>query len=85
MEQRDPVNLDVQPSADNVRSTKETLEQLGAPNDDAMPMTPKNADSTVTFPGAMEHNTTSGLDMAQSAQTPISGRSLDDSAANDPF
>jgi hypothetical protein len=84
MEQRDPVNLDVQPSADNVRSTKETLEQLGAP-DDTMPRTPKNADSTVTPPGAMEHNTTSGLDMAQSAQTPISGRSLDDSAANDPF
>lgn len=85
MEQRNPVNLDVQPSADSLRQTKETLEQLGAPDDANMPMTPATGDSTVTPPGATSTNDTSGLDMAQSAQTPISGRSLDDSAANKPF
>lgn len=85
MEQRDPVNLNVQPSADNLRQTKETLEQLGAPDDAKMPMEPATGDSTLTSPGATSTNDTSGLDMAQSPQTPIFGRSLDDSAATDPF
>jgi hypothetical protein len=85
MEQRKPVNLDTQPSADELRTTRETLEQLGAPDDANVPMTPNTGDSTLTSPGEALHNDTSGLDMAQSPQTPISGRSLDDSAANDPF
>lgn len=85
MEQRDPVHLDVQPSTDQLRTTRETLEHLGAPDDAHTPMTPNTGDSTLTPPGAMEHNSTSGLDMAQSSATPISGRSPDDNAANDPF
>ena len=85
MQQRDPVKLDVQPSADNLRQTKETLEQLGAPDDASMPMRPTTGDSALTSPGATSTNDTSGLDMTQSPQTPISGRSLDDSAANNPF
>ena len=85
MEQHRPVNLDTQPSADELRTTRETLEQLGAPHDANMPTTPSTGDSTLTSPDEAEHNNTSGLDMAQSPQTPISGRSLDDSAANDPF
>ncbi len=84
MERRKPVNLDTQPSADELRTTRETLEQLGAPDDANMPM-PNAADSTLTPQNATSNDGTNDVDILQSPAAPIRDRPLSDSAANDLF
>jgi hypothetical protein len=85
MEQRKPVNLDTQPSADELRTTRETLEQLGAPDDASTPMMPNAVDSTLTPQNATSNDGTNDVDILQSPAAPIRDRPLSDSAGNDPF
>jgi hypothetical protein len=85
MERRKPVNLDTQPSADELRTTRETLEQMGVPDDANMPMPSNTGDSTLTPQNATSNDGTNDVDILQSPAAPIRDRPLSDSAANDLF
>ena len=85
MNQRDPVNLDTQPSADSLRSTRETLEQAGVPDDANITMRPKSDDTSLAPDEAASTNDTNTIDMLQSPAAPIRERALSDSPHNEPF